>query len=72
MTQIPLVNIAPEDAEVIRKLSEKYGLRSIYMDTPPAPVCNVSHGGVCPDCGARVTHESGCATCHACGYSLCG
>jgi ribonucleoside-diphosphate reductase alpha chain len=25
----------------------------------------------CPDCGCNVTHESGCVTCHFCGYSRC-
>ena len=25
----------------------------------------------CPDCGCTVTHESGCVTCHFCGYSRC-
>ncbi|MFB0517424.1 MAG: adenosylcobalamin-dependent ribonucleoside-diphosphate reductase [Candidatus Neomarinimicrobiota bacterium] len=25
----------------------------------------------CPDCGSTVIHESGCATCHSCGYSKC-
>ncbi|MBN1794293.1 MAG: vitamin B12-dependent ribonucleotide reductase [Candidatus Omnitrophica bacterium] len=27
--------------------------------------------GVCPDCGAALWHEEGCAVCHACGYSKC-
>jgi len=25
----------------------------------------------CPDCGARIEHESGCIVCHGCGYSKC-
>jgi len=25
----------------------------------------------CPECGARVIHESGCVTCPVCGWSLC-
>ena len=25
----------------------------------------------CPDCGARVEHESGCVVCRGCGYSKC-
>ncbi len=28
--------------------------------------------GACPDCGGTLEHESGCATCKACGYSECG
>lgn len=27
--------------------------------------------GVCPECGASLVYESGCATCHGCGWSLC-
>jgi ribonucleoside-diphosphate reductase alpha chain len=27
--------------------------------------------GVCPDCGASLVHENGCATCRQCGYSRC-
>ncbi len=27
--------------------------------------------GICPDCGASLVHENGCATCRQCGYSRC-
>ncbi|MGH2453880.1 MAG: adenosylcobalamin-dependent ribonucleoside-diphosphate reductase [bacterium] len=27
--------------------------------------------GVCPDCGATLIHENGCATCRSCGYAKC-
>ena len=27
---------------------------------------------VCPECGAKLAHESGCVTCYKCGYSKCG
>ncbi len=30
-----------------------------------------SFAGVCPDCGATLVHENGCATCRQCGYSRC-
>src|SRR3989454_3368 len=27
--------------------------------------------GICPDCGAQLLHENGCAHCQSCGYSKC-
>jgi len=27
--------------------------------------------GICPDCGAQLVHENGCAHCQSCGYSRC-
>jgi hypothetical protein len=27
--------------------------------------------GVCPDCRGDLWHESGCISCHSCGYSKC-
>ena len=27
--------------------------------------------GICPDCRSQLTHESGCMTCHVCGFSVC-
>jgi len=27
--------------------------------------------GMCPECGSVLEHESGCVTCHSCGYSKC-
>lgn len=27
---------------------------------------------VCPECGAKIEHESGCVICRNCGYSKCG
>ena len=27
--------------------------------------------GICPDCGAHLVHENGCAHCQSCGYSRC-
>ncbi len=26
----------------------------------------------CPECGARVIHESGCVVCPSCGWGMCG
>lgn len=32
---------------------------------------SVSHLGACPECGSNLSYESGCVTCHSCGYSQC-
>lgn len=29
-------------------------------------------GAICPECGERLEHESGCVICRMCGYSKCG
>jgi ribonucleoside-diphosphate reductase alpha chain len=31
-----------------------------------------NHVGACPDCGAHMVYQDGCATCICCGYSRCG
>ncbi len=31
----------------------------------------VNHLGACPECGGNLSYESGCITCHSCGYSQC-
>lgn len=28
--------------------------------------------GACPECGATLWFQEGCASCHSCGYSKCG
>jgi len=28
--------------------------------------------GMCPVCGSKLVHESGCVTCPSCGWGLCG
>ena len=29
------------------------------------------HSKRCPECGAELEHEGGCASCRSCGYSKC-
>lgn len=33
---------------------------------------NTDNGAKCPECGASLSFEGGCMTCHNCGYSKCG
>ncbi len=41
----------------------------------PAPIAGAGFPlefvGICPDCGATLVHENGCATCRSCGYAKC-
>ena len=30
-----------------------------------------NYGDVCPDCGTKLEHDSGCVTCRGCGYNRC-
>lgn len=41
------------------------GERSVEQDAEPA------QGKLCPECGAEMQHEGGCASCRSCGYSKC-
>ncbi|MCI0513095.1 vitamin B12-dependent ribonucleotide reductase [candidate division KSB1 bacterium] len=41
-----------------------------YQDTVDAAQPEIT-AGACPDCGGPMEHESGCAVCHACGFSEC-
>jgi len=36
-----------------------------------ADVGKLLDAGICPDCRSRLAHESGCMTCHSCGFSVC-
>ncbi|MGH2376445.1 MAG: hypothetical protein ACRDIC_23670, partial [bacterium] len=40
-------------------------------DTPGPADIALEFIGICPDCGASLVHENGCATCRQCGYSRC-
>jgi ribonucleoside-diphosphate reductase alpha chain len=42
------------------------------LDSDKKPVPEILVGPECPECGEVMTVESGCATCHYCGYSHCG
>ena len=69
--------LSPEDSEYIQALARKYGLKSVYLDSkllfnPNAVTPNTGPSGeTCPECGGLLQHESGCATCYTCGFSLC-
>ena len=55
----------------IRKNSDlTQQVMNLESDKKPGPV--VLFGPECPECGQTMAAESGCATCHFCGYSHCG
>ena len=61
-------------------MTEEYlSLVNKQQTTEQQGVCNISAGATgegaqtgCPDCGADLRHEGGCAVCQSCGYSQCG
>jgi ribonucleotide reductase alpha subunit/intein/homing endonuclease len=54
-----------------RMVASKADLIAVALET--AGVENtLNHGQGCPDCGAPLRFEEGCAKCESCGYSKCG
>jgi ribonucleoside-diphosphate reductase alpha chain len=51
---------------ISRILEKRYGLNGNSLQAATLT------GDLCPECGSDITHEEGCRTCHACGYSKCG
>jgi predicted amidophosphoribosyltransferase len=41
--------------------------RVTLTESNPSP----QPAGVCPDCGASLTHGEGCLNCYNCGFSKC-
>ncbi|MFQ6618733.1 MAG: adenosylcobalamin-dependent ribonucleoside-diphosphate reductase, partial [Fidelibacterota bacterium] len=54
--------------EKIEEKEDKKANFTMYMDEDEL---GIYHLTTCPDCGATLIHESGCAICHHCGYSKC-
>ena len=42
------------------------------LDLDQQAASEIIFGPECPECGNKMAAESGCATCHNCGYSHCG
>ena len=45
---------------------------SFMQGTDEKKVPVIANENVCPECGAKISHESGCVVCTQCGYSKCG
>ena len=56
--------VIPEEKPVIAK--------SASITAPQKTRTVIAEENACPECGARINHESGCVVCTHCGYSKCG
>lgn len=66
-------------ARVIEKVVSSNGfkesgahLQEATVSAAAKPVADETATRTCPECGAKLEHESGCVMCRNCGYSKCG
>lgn len=82
--EFPRADVLPEPMTPARQQRLKFGEQSATAkQTPVVHVENdesAENGeraarlefiGICPDCGAQLVHENGCAHCQSCGYAKC-
>ncbi len=76
--------VAPARQQILKFASEKVKVAAPAaggaIDVPAGSGETAGNGerqahlefiGICPDCGAQLVHENGCAHCQSCGYSRC-
>ncbi len=72
-TFTPYRDIDPFEAErtriVVHKPAGKRLIEGYYDEEKGAVVANDVE--LCPVCGTKIIHESGCVRCTACGWSRC-
>ena len=59
----------------VLRMSDKVKAQSVTVEEKKKEVIKKqgAHDYVyCPECGAKVIHESGCVTCPSCGWGMCG
>ena len=62
------------DVKAFLRAAGQKGLPKLEPRRPePAVVEDAAalHSKRCPECGAELEHEGGCASCRSCGYSKC-
>jgi ribonucleoside-diphosphate reductase alpha chain len=82
--EFPRADVLPDPMTPAQQQRLKFGERAASSTQTPAvhvgngePAGNGEHAarlefiGICPDCGAQLVHENGCAHCQSCGYSKC-
>jgi len=62
----PLEDIKPKKEEVVEEVIPKIDFDQLYRK-----VSIITGAGACPDCGASLAMEDGCAKCYSCGYTRC-
>ncbi|HEY3249118.1 MAG TPA: adenosylcobalamin-dependent ribonucleoside-diphosphate reductase [bacterium] len=78
----PRADVLPDPSPRVRQEALRFGSPSVAAGnghgngettaSPSAPhVTPLEFIGICPDCGASLVHENGCASCRSCGFSKC-
>ena len=59
----------------VKKSSQHQTLEQTNADIKPdeqvTGKLDIQECDICPDCGAKLIHESGCMRCHSCGWDAC-
>ncbi len=80
--EFPRADVLPEPMTPARQERLKFAAQAKGAAPEAEAVVHTGNGngdrsarlefiGICPDCGAQLVHENGCAHCESCGYSRC-
>lgn len=61
-------NLTERELDMHKRYYHKVGGQPRKVTQPAQKIAS----GACPDCGATLWYQEGCASCPGCGYSKCG